>query len=116
MNAQACNGCDALDYVGELNEAGVCNECSLDTAAAVKSHPRFKIGNEYAGTLEKYVFEQTPKSVFAAIAVSSLTCGGDYLEHATRRVVTEWDTLHTNGIVPQAVPAKLRRYIDKVPC
>jgi len=24
---QSCNGCDTVDYVGDLNEAGVCAEC-----------------------------------------------------------------------------------------
>lgn len=50
------------------------------------------------------LFESCPKTVFAAIAVSALTCGGDYLEHARERVIAEWWTLFDNGIVPQRPP------------
>lgn len=68
--------------------------------------------NEYADELET-VFDHAPKTVLAAVAVSALTIGGDYLEEAKQRVVTEWNALHAAGIVPQPVPTKLRHLIRK---
>jgi hypothetical protein len=59
--------------------------------------------NGYAAELGPW-FDRIPKSVFAAIAVSALTQGGDYLEKATVRVCDEWRVLHDNGIVPQKPP------------
>lgn len=69
--------------------------------------------NEYQGQLVAGLFDHTPKSVLAAIAISALTCGGDQLEQATSRLVTEWHVLHLNGIVPQQVPARFRQYINE---
>jgi uncharacterized membrane protein len=71
----------------------------------------FKLGNEYAEELGA-LFADVPKAVLAAIAVSALTLGGDYLDEAQQRLVTEWSALHTAGIVPQAVPGKYRHLID----
>ena len=62
-----------------------------------------KIHNEYAAEVGE-VFDKCPKAVFAAIAVSALTLGGDYLDEARDRVIAEWWTLHDNGIVPQKPP------------
>ena len=59
------------------------------------------------------LYEDTPKAVWAAIAISALTCGGDHMSIARQRIVTEWDILHTTGIVPQAVPSKHRRLVDR---
>ncbi len=59
----------------------------------------FKTTNEYAQQLENY--DAIPKAVLAAIAVSALTCGGDYLDEATRRINNEWQVLFDAGIVPQ---------------
>ena len=59
--------------------------------------------NEYAGALGP-LLDATPKNVLAAIAVSSLTCGGDYLEEAQERLLTEWWALYRAGIVPQRPP------------
>lgn len=70
--------------------------------------------NEYVGTLGK-LFAECPKEVFAAIAVSALTAGGDYLEHAQQRVADEWKALYDAGIVtqrPAGVAAKLARSVD----
>lgn len=67
--------------------------------------------NEYDRALEPGVYDAAPKSVLAAIAISRLTLGGDRLDLATRALVTEWDTLHSNGVVPQPVPPSLRRFI-----
>lgn len=59
-----------------------------------------KIGNPYERELGT-LFDKTPKAVFAAIAVSVLTCGGDQLDEAADRLIAEWWTLYDNGIVPQ---------------
>jgi hypothetical protein len=66
-----------------------------------------KLGNDYARQLGK-LYNEIPKSVLAAIAVSALTCGGDQLETALERVAEEWDILHQNGIVKQK-PSKTAR-------
>lgn len=60
-------------------------------------------GNEYQEVLGDD-FDKIPKSVLAAIAVSFASSGGDYLSSARVAVMKEWDTLHKNGIVPQAPP------------
>lgn len=67
-----------------------------------------KIGNGYASAIGQDVFEACPKAVLAAIAVSALTQGGDYIEEARARLLDEWRILHQNGIVTQPVPAKFR--------
>lgn len=74
--------------------------------------PGIKITNEYARTLGG-VYDDMPKAVLAAVAVSALTVGGDLLDEAAVRVVTEWDALHNAGIVPQPVPVKFRHLINK---
>ena len=63
-----------------------------------------KIHNEYAAAVGGDVFEKCPKAVFAAVAVSSLTCGGDWLSEARARFVSEWWALYTAGIVLQKPP------------
>lgn len=60
-----------------------------------------KLKNEYADELGGAFYEQTPKAVFAAVAVSVLTIGGDYLDDAKNRVLKEWWVLYRAGIVPQ---------------
>lgn len=59
-----------------------------------------KTHNEYAATLGP-LYDQIPKAVFAAIAVSALTTGGDHIEHAVAVILYEWGALHRAGIVPQ---------------
>lgn len=59
--------------------------------------------NEYADTLGD-LFHRAPKAVHAAVAVSMLTAGGDYLAEARERFIEEWQTLHEAGIVPQKPP------------
>lgn len=65
--------------------------------------------NDYARALlergENDLFTDCPKAVCAAIAVSALTCGGEYLEKARSRFALEWKRLHDAGIVPQKPPA-----------
>jgi len=64
-----------------------------------------KLHNDYAAALGR-LFAECPKSVFAAIAVSALTCGGEQLQDAQYQVWNEWRILHENGIVEQKPPAK----------
>lgn len=82
---------------------------------AVRQHPKGKLGNEYADSLGIWFFMDCPKAVFAAIAVSVLTVGGDYLNEAQARILKEWDILYQNGIVPQPVPAKYRAMMIEPP-
>lgn len=67
---------------------------------------RFNLNNAYADELGA-MFDQTPKAVFAALAVSFGTQGGDFLPEAIKRLVDEWQILHDNGIVPQKPPKKV---------
>lgn len=64
--------------------------------------------NAYADTLidnmPTDIYTRCPKAVFAAIAVSALTLGGDYLEEARPRILAEWWCLFDNGIVTQKPP------------
>ncbi len=53
------------------------------------------------------IFEDIPKAVLAAVAVSALTDGGERLSEATSAVVREWLTLQECGIVPQKPNARL---------
>lgn len=57
--------------------------------------------NAYIESLDAFVFDIIPKSVWAAIAISALTSGGDRLSEATNAVMREWEALHQNGIVKQ---------------
>ena len=57
--------------------------------------------NGYARAVPERVFDSCPKAVWAAIAVSFATCGGDHLDEAEQRIVNEWWTLYDAGIVPQ---------------
>jgi hypothetical protein len=55
--------------------------------------------NQYADALGDS-FTYTPKAVFAALAFSYASFGGDQ-QDAKRNLLREWETLHANGIVPQ---------------
>ena len=59
--------------------------------------------NDYALALGE-LYDKTPKAVFAAVAVSALTSGGDKLNMAKPYLLREWRILHENGIVPQKPP------------
>lgn len=59
-----------------------------------------KVTNEYAKAVAD-IYADTPKAVFAAIAVSLATCGGDHIDEAVNNILIEWRILHDNGIVPQ---------------
>lgn len=66
--------------------------------------------NDYARAAGD-LLDDIPKAVWAAIAVSALTCGGDHLDLAQEKVVKEWLALHVNGIVPQAPRGKTAKAI-----
>lgn len=63
--------------------------------------------NEYADAAGD-LLDSIPKAVWAAIAVSALTGGGDRLGAAQQRVANEWLILWSNGIVPQKPPKQVR--------
>lgn len=65
--------------------------------------------NEYQAELGK-LFEEMPKAVLAAVAVSFATQGGNELDQAQVRVAKEWSALHLAGIVPQK-PQGLARHL-----
>lgn len=65
--------------------------------------PRYgvsKIFNEYADQVIE-IYGSCPKAVFAAVAVSALTTGGDKLEQAADLFMDEWWALYDAQIVPQ---------------
>jgi len=57
--------------------------------------------NYYAAQIPPDLYRKIPKAVFAAIAVSLATSGGDYIENAEVLIREEWKALHFAGIVPQ---------------
>lgn len=67
------------------------------------------LGGSYVNVIGTEVYDRIPKAVFAAIAVSSLTQGGDRLERAVPRLLREWSVLHDNGIVKQRPPSTLMK-------
>lgn len=60
--------------------------------------------NNYTGLLKGY--EETPKAVYAAIAVSLATRSGIELSEAERMIKEEWEALYDAGIVPQKPKSK----------
>lgn len=70
----------------------------------------FRTSNSYVKQLGA-LYAKVPKAVLAAIAVSSLTCGGDYIDRAEELLLWEWSCLWRNGIVPQKPP----RVIEQEP-
>jgi len=59
-----------------------------------------KTHNDYAAELGP-LFEDMPKAVIAAIAVSMASGGGSDMDAARAQIADEWRILHLNGIVPQ---------------
>lgn len=58
--------------------------------------------NEYQEALGFEFFQKTPKSVFAALALSlAQRLCEDNTERAITLLREEWRTLHTAGIIPQ---------------
>jgi hypothetical protein len=64
--------------------------------------------NTYVSAMSLELYEDCPKAVLAAIAVSALTIGGDQLDKAAARIAQEWQTLHAAGVVAQP-PTKQAR-------
>ena len=62
------------------------------------------ITNSYIQCLEPGYFDKIPKTVWAAIAISLATTGGDRLNEATLAIIKEWRALYYNGIVKQKPP------------
>lgn len=75
--------------------------------------PGIKISNQYANLVEA-VYSDIPKAVFAAIAVSALTNGGDDFQGIDATLIKEWHVLHLNEIVPQPVPGPLKKWYHGV--
>lgn len=69
-----------------------------------------KLSNVYADLIPGEIYAAIPKTVWAAIAISLATCGGDHLDDAVRAIVCEWRILHQNGIVPQKPPSTMDKY------
>lgn len=62
-----------------------------------------KISNEYARCFGR-LYAKIPKAVFAAVAYSFTSSGGDDHDHGIQRFIEEWRILHENGIVTQKPP------------
>jgi len=62
-----------------------------------------KQSNSYAQMFPR-LYAKTPKAVFAAVAFSYASAGGDNQRDAVPRFLEEWKILHDNGIVPQEPP------------
>lgn len=62
-----------------------------------------KRSNSYAG-LVGALYDSCPKAVFAAIAVSYASAGGDHPELVEYNLLREWWALFHSGIVPQRPP------------
>lgn len=71
-----------------------------------------KRGNDYYLQAGRDLYEDCPKAVWAAIAISLLSFGGDELPRARERILHEWMLLHQNGIVPQPPPKNLTRNVQ----
>lgn len=67
--------------------------------------------NEYARCIAPEIYEAMPKSVFAAIAVSYGTHGGDEMSLVNHSLMLEWKILYDGGIVPQKPPTELLSHI-----
>lgn len=73
-----------------------------------------KILNDYA--VEVYGYDDTPKSVFAALALSfALRLCEDDIHRARELLIEEWEILHRNEIIPQKPINNFRTYLDKQP-
>ena len=62
-----------------------------------------KASNEYAAKFGP-LYSKIPKAVFAAVAFSYTSSGGDDLEHGVERFLEEWRILSDNGIVRRRPP------------
>lgn len=65
-----------------------------------------KTSNEYASILNRGIYENMPKTVIAAIAVSFAArileaVPSSHASSIQSFILAEWGALHKNGIVPQ---------------
>lgn len=74
-----------------------------------------KVKNGYVHRLPQKFYDQTPKAVFAAIAISALNLiSGDEVVNSDddyavlNAVLNEWQALHSNSIVKQKPPGKFK--------
>ena len=95
----ADDGCSDKGYGGEPQ-------------AQAEEEGAMKLTNYYVNILDGGLYDSIPKAVFAAIAVSALTIGGDYLEDAKELILNEWNVLHQNGIVPQEPPKPRKKKVS----
>lgn len=64
------------------------------------------ITNEYSESIRPEFFQDVPKSIWAAIAISYLLHDrGARWDEVEDLVLHEWDVLHRNGIIPQKARA-----------
>ena len=68
--------------------------------------------NEYQTRISQRLYDEIPKAVFAAIAVSYADLLGLDPEELDNDLAAEWDILNANGIV-QPVTARARKFIRK---
>lgn len=73
----------------------------------------FKLLGDYAAALDSALYADTPKAVFAAVALYVPHNGGASNADLTpeQYLATEWDNQHRAGLIPQAVPARWRHLI-----
>lgn len=65
----------------------------------------FKLGNSYQGLISRKLYEETPKAVFAAIAVSFLLNHQSINEeNIDLDLLSEWRLLFDQNIIPQRPP------------
>lgn len=66
-----------------------------------------KLDNDYQKLISRELFEKTPKSVFAALAVSMFLNDRNYgFEQVDEAIISEWKVLYEQMILPQK-PAKI---------
>lgn len=66
--------------------------------------------NSYKNMIDPELYRNTPKAVYAAVAVSFLVNH----QHETwgtidSALIDEWKTLHSQGLVPQKPPKRVKR-------
>lgn len=65
----------------------------------------FKLENSYQQEINSSFYEKCPKAVFAALAVSYMVNHGIVsFEEVTGEMLSEWNNLYEQGIVPQKPP------------
>jgi hypothetical protein len=65
---------------------------------------KFKLGNTYQKSINPRLYQNTPKSIFAAIAASYQINHDTEFETVDDYILNEWRLLYEQGIVPQKPP------------